>query len=199
MKNPRLQRLLPKPETLQRNRWLRWLGPRLLHPRLWHFRRRAVAMGAALGVFFGLLVPLAQIPLAAGASVILRANLPTAVASTLVTNPLTFPPVYYAAWKLGQLVLGEGLDAAPPPAAPLPAPEPAPAAAGASAPPAPGGFWQRVAAGVTGIGKPLLVGLPVMACIGGLLVYFGVAWGWAWKVRWVRRRRARLRAAGRAP
>jgi uncharacterized protein (DUF2062 family) len=58
----------------------------------------------ALGFFFGLLVPLAQIPLSAAAAVTLRANVPAAVASTLVTNPVTFGPLYYAAWRLGRPV-----------------------------------------------------------------------------------------------
>lgn len=82
----RLRRWLPTREQVQANRWLRWLGPRLLHPRLWHFSRRGVAVGAALGVFFGLLIPIAQIPLAAGMAVLLRANLPAAMGSTLVTT-----------------------------------------------------------------------------------------------------------------
>ena len=102
-----IRRRLPDPETLQRNRWLRWIGPRLLHPRLWHFSRKAVALGVALGVFFGLLIPIAQIPAAVGAALVLRANVPVAVVSTLVSNPFTYGPLYYGAWRLGCVVLGE--------------------------------------------------------------------------------------------
>lgn len=195
MRKDRLQRLLPKPETLQHNRWLRWMGPHLLNPRLWHFRRRGVALGVALGMFFGLLVPLAQIPLAAGAAILLRANLPTAVASTLVTNPFTFPPVYYAAWKLGQAVLGDTSAAAPPPSAVAP---PA-AGTGAGTPAASDGLWASVKKHVQGIGKPLLVGLPLMACTTGLLVYFAISWGWALKVRLARQRRLRAKARDDQP
>lgn len=183
----RLRRFLPEPETLQRNRWLRWLGPHILDPRLWHFSRKGVALGVALGIFFGLLVPLAQMPLAAGAAVLLRANLPAAVASTLVTNPVTFPPLYYAAWKLGNLVLGRPAHAAVPP----------PGAALAAAAPAPPGetLWRRTVRQVQGVGKPLLVGLPLIACTAGLAMYFVVSWGWAAKVRWARQRRQREAAA----
>lgn len=85
------------PEQVGRNRWLRWLGPSLLHPRLWHMSRRGIAAGAGIGVFFAFLIPIAQIPLSVGTAVVLRANIPVAIASTLVNNPLTFPPVYYAA------------------------------------------------------------------------------------------------------
>ena len=82
----RLQRLLPTPQAIAANRWLRWLGPALHHPRLWHMRRRGIALGMAIGVFFGFLIPVAQIPASAAVAVALRANLPTAMASTLVTK-----------------------------------------------------------------------------------------------------------------
>ena len=111
--NEYLRRLLPSQEVLRSNRWLRWIGPALHHPRLWHMSRRGIALGVALGLFFGLLIPIAQIPLAAGAAVALRANLPTAVASTLVTNPVTFGPVYYAAWRVGNAILGEPAGGVP--------------------------------------------------------------------------------------
>jgi uncharacterized protein (DUF2062 family) len=102
-----LKRLLPDAERVRHNPWLRWIGPALHHPQLWHITRRGVALGVALGVFFGLLVPIAQIPLSAAAAVVLRANIPTAVASTLVTNPVTFAPIYYAAYHLGATLIGE--------------------------------------------------------------------------------------------
>ncbi|TXC67466.1 DUF2062 domain-containing protein [Piscinibacter aquaticus] len=104
------------------------MGPALHHPRLWHLNRRGVALGLALGLFFGLLIPIAQIPLAGGAAVLLRANVPMAVASTLVTNPVTFGPVYYAALAHRQCDPGDDGRARPPVAG---APEPT------------GSWWQR--------------------------------------------------------
>ena len=68
-------------------------------------------MGVAVGVFFGLLLPVAQIPVSAAVAVLLRANLPMAVASTLVTNPVTFGPVYYGAYRLGKALLGASAPA----------------------------------------------------------------------------------------
>lgn len=181
----RLRRYLPSPEALQRNRWLRWLGPRLQHPRLWHFSRRGLAMGMALGIFFGLLIPVAQIPFSAAAAVVLRANVPAAVASTLVTNPVTFGPVYYAAWRLGKALLGQDVrDGQSPP--PL---------AGATAASADAGWWAQLQQRLAGIGKPLLLGLVVMACSIGLLTYFVISWAWAARVWWTRRRRRRAAAA----
>jgi uncharacterized protein (DUF2062 family) len=176
----RLRRLLPEPDTLAQNRRLRWLGPALHHPRLWHMSRRGIALGAAIGVFFGFLIPLAQIPVSAAFAVALRANVPTAVASTLVTNPITFPPVYYAAWKVGGAILGEG----------MPAPGVA-AATASTADQAAGNWFQRTWASLTRVGKPLVLGLAIFACGFGGLVYVLVHLGWRAQVRFKRWRRTR--------
>lgn len=172
-----LRRWLPEPENIRSNRWLRWLGPALHHPRLWHLSRRGLALGMALGFFFGLLVPLAQIPLSAAAAVALRANVPAAVASTLITNPLTFGPVYYAAWRLGSTVLGEH-EPAPP------VPEQAKTGHDTDA-----GWWQLAVRRILGVGKPLLLGLAMMATGVGITTYFVVSAFWRLKVLWKRRRR----------
>ncbi len=168
----KLRRWLPTREQLHANRWLKWIGPHLHHPRLWHWSRRGVALGVALGVFFGLLIPVAQIPASAVAAVVLRANLPAAAASTLITNPITFGPIYYAAYQVGAWLTGdtttpphdfEDVDG-----------------------PVAEGFLERVAA----LGKPLLVGLALMATLCGLLTYLLVSVGWR---LWVLRRRSRRR------
>jgi len=168
----RLRTWVPTRERLESNPWLRWLAPWLGHPKLWHWSRRGVALGVALGVFFGLLIPLAQIPLTAAAAIVLRANLPVAAASTLITNPVTFGPVYYAAYRLGSWLTGETSP-------------PAEAATDASAPDVEKSLWQRI---VT-LGKPLLVGLASMAAIAGLLTYavIDLIWRWQTKRRWRRR------------
>lgn len=152
----RLRQLLPSAEALRANRWLRWLGPALHHPKLWHLSRRGMALGMALGFFFGLLIPLAQIPLSVAAAVALRANVPVAVASTLVTNPVTFGPIYYAAWRVGSTILGEPVDTAPPPPDTVTQDEPS----GES-------WWRTTSRRVLGVGKPLLVGLAVLATVVG--------------------------------
>lgn len=180
----RLRRLLPTPESLRQSRWLRWIGPALHQPRLWHMSRRGIALGVALGIFFGLLVPIAQIPMAAAAAVLLRANLPTAVASTLVTNPVTFGPVYYAAWRVGNTLL-DG-----------PAGDPPPPEATDDAPGADATWFERAWRRITGVGKPLLLGLALFAVAGGLLSYLLVSGIWHLRVRLQRRRRLRRRPGG---
>lgn len=164
----RLRALIPTREQIMANRWLRWLSPFLAHPRLWHWSRRGVALGVAIGVFFGLLIPIAQIPVSAAAAVLLRANVPAAAASTLVTNPITFGPVYYAAYRLGAWIHGD--TAAPPTDA---------AAASDDS-----GIWERIA----GLGLPLVTGLAIMAVIFGLASYLIISAVWYWRVKLRRRR-----------
>lgn len=194
----RFKQWLPSPASVRANRWLRWLGPLLNHPRLWHFRRQGIAMGLALGVFFGLLIPIAQIPFAATMAVVLRANLPIAVASTLVTNPVTFGPVYYGAYRLGRTILGEEAlsetDA-------LKALDKAQTQAQTTTDASDKGWSERLSLGLKQfgkIGKPLIVGLAVVATTSGLLVYFLVSGVWAFKTRWSRRQRMRKRALAAA-
>jgi uncharacterized protein (DUF2062 family) len=179
----RLRRLLPSADAVRANRWLRWLGPALHHPRLWHLSRRGIALGVALGLFFGLLVPIAQIPLSAAAAVLLRANVPCAIASTLVTNPVTFGPVYFAAWRVGGLILGEHGQPVPPVARPAP----------------PGPWWKTLKARVVGVGKPLAVGLGLFAVVAGIGAYLLVTWVWWARITWLRRRRLARRALKATP
>jgi len=177
----RFRRYLPDPHTLREHRMLRWIGPALHHPRLWHVNRRGIALGIAIGVFFGLLIPVAQIFFAAVAALFLRANIPAAVGSTLITNPFTFAPVYYAAYHLGVWMLGY---------ADVPVVEvdidrvAAKTATGIA-------LWMdRLAT----VGAPLALGLLTLAASLSVLIYFAVHWTWririmrAWRRRQTRRK-----------
>lgn len=172
----RLKRLLPTREEVRRNRWIKWLGPQLDHPRLWHWSRRGVAIGVGLGVFFGLLVPIAQIPLSAAVAIVMRVNVPAAVASTLVTNPVTFAPIYYVAYRVGATVMNASEHNAE-----------AEAARAAKLARKDISLWERI----TLMGKPLLVGLVILATLCGLLAYGIITATWKW---WVWRKRRRRQA-----
>lgn len=168
----RLLSWMPTRERLEGSRWLRWLAPWLGHPKLWHWSRRGVALGVALGVFFGLLIPLAQIPVTAAVAIVLRANLPAAAASTLITNPLTLGPLYYSAYQLGSWLTGD-----------TSLPSEAPDQTASSDPER--SSWQRILAFI----KPLLVSLAIMAVFSGLLTYALIAVFWRWRIsrRWRQR------------
>jgi uncharacterized protein (DUF2062 family) len=172
----RLQRWIPKPETVRANPSLRWLGPLLERPWLWQLSRRRVAAGAAIGIFFGFLIPVAQILLAAGAAILMRANLPVAAVSTLITNPFTFAPVYVAAYYTGSAVLGETPD------------EKAVAVLAEGA----GSLLDKAA----DIGKPWAVGLVTFAVCGAAITWVVVNVGWIAAVRWRRWRGTRRAARG---
>lgn len=173
----RLRALMPSREQIHSNRRLSWLAPWLRHSKLWHWSRRGVALGVALGVFFGLLIPIAQIPLSIATAVILRANVPAAAASTLISNPLTFGPLYYAAYRLGTWVTGDTM------------PPDADSSADAFAPEinADIGLWQHIAS----IGKPLMIGLSITATLMGLLTYGLITLIWRWRTLSTRRSRTR--------
>lgn len=175
----RFHHLLPDSHRLREHRALRWLGPALHHPRLWHVNRRGIAMGVAIGVFFGLLIPVAQIPAAAIVAFLLRANIPAAVGSTLITNPITFAPVYYAAYHLGVWMLGGAAEPVSSATLQHVAEE---SATGLT-------LWMNRLASV---GAPLALGLLTLAVTISLTLYLAVHW--AWRIRIVRawqRRRAR--------
>lgn len=173
---------MPTRESLRASRGLRWLGPLLDRPWLWQMNRRGVAAGAGIGVFFGFLVPVLQIPLAAVFALLLRANLPVAAASTLVSNPFTYAPIFVAAYRVGASLLGEVPDEGR--AAVI---EAQVEHAKVLAP----GWWQRFAA----VGKPTMLGLALFATLGGLAAYFATLLGWrlAVLIR-LRRRKRRLKA-----
>lgn len=184
----RLRQHIPSREQLLANRWLAWLGPWLHQPQLWHWSRRGVALGVSIGLFFGLLIPVAQIPLSVAASVVLRANVPAAAVSTLVSNPLTYGPIYYGAYKLGLWATGEtetqrARALARTSAAPQPSTAPVAPTTTANAP-APTS-WQRIRA----LGKPLLVGMALSAMASGLLAYGLITVGWRLQVLYKRHKR----------
>jgi uncharacterized protein len=185
MKN-RIKAWLPSPDTVSQNRWLRWMGPILNNPRLWHFSRKGIALGTALGVFFGLLLPIAQIPASVTMAVVLRANVPMAMASTFVTNPVTFGPVYYGAYHLGDWVLGQESSEIPEALKPL---ETSKEVIERNWDESLSHWFEQI----TSVGKPLAVGLVILACFFGVAVYAVISLVWVLKTRWGRRQRIRQR------
>ena len=176
------QRLIPTRDQLLASRFTRWMAPWLGQRKLWHLSRRGVAMGVAIGIFFGLLIPIAQIPVSAAAAIVLRANLPAAMGSTLITNPVTFGPIYYLAYRAGARVLGQPVRDAEAEVDRITQEAMADAQASGAAKPT---AWQRIQA----LGKPLVVGLALFAVAGGLSAYAAVSLGWWLWVHYKRRYR----------
>jgi uncharacterized protein (DUF2062 family) len=181
----RLKRFLPDHETVHASRWLKPFANTLLHPRLWHLNRHSAAGAVATGLACGLIPGPFQMLGAALLCVIFRVNLPLALITTLYTNPLTIVPLYMTAWFMGALATGTDMG-------------------GFERPPGLEDMslleWsQSLLPWVTGLGKPLAVGLFLLAGGLALLGYFGVKAAWrvwlirAWRTRAERRKRIRLR------
>ena len=171
------KKYLPGHEAVRDNRWLSLFGDTLLHPRLWHLNRHSAAGAVAAGMFCGLIPGPFQMLGAGLCAVAFRINLPLALFTTLYTNPLTIVPLYVVAFGLGQWVIGNG-------------------GAGFSPPPdfdwAHAWDWTMAMIDwMLGLGKPLGIGLVLLASLLALAGYVLVQYGW--KIWLIRQWRARQR------
>ncbi len=100
-----LKRIMPDHGKLRSHRSMRLFGNRLHDPNLWHLNRRSVAGGLAVGMFVAFIPLPTQMIMAAAFSLWLRVNLPLAVATVWITNPVTMPPIFYATYLVGRWML----------------------------------------------------------------------------------------------
>ena len=181
------RKLVPSHETIRQNRYVACFGPRLQHHNLWHLHRRSVAGGVAVGMFAGLIPGSNPVQFTAAAllATAFRVNLPIAIAVTLYSNPLTVVPLYFAAFKLGQLALWQKGGELPSVALSL-------EGKGVRE-------WLSTAfEWLTTVGKPLLLGLPLLAVLLAIVGYVAVDWGWRMHVRieWRKRQLRRSQRSG---
>ena len=104
-----ISRYLPNPQKLREHPSLRPLGKWLQNPEIWHLHRRSVSGAAFIGFFCAFLPIPMHMLIAATMAIFLRCNLPLSVALVWVSNPLTIPPMFFFAYKLGALMLGTKL------------------------------------------------------------------------------------------
>ena len=184
-----LRKFLPNHETIRANRWLAPFQSTLLHPRLWHLNRHSAAGAVATGLFCGLIPgPLQMVGAAIGA-VAFRVNLPLALLATLYTNPLTIVPLYIGAFALGSFTLGLiGAD----PGGQFVAP-PEYGDAGLVT-------WLAALADWMGqLGKPLALGLLLLASLLAVIGYFATRFAWRLHLTHLWRRRAERRRPKETP
>ncbi len=167
----------PTRDEMLQYRLLRPFATYLGSPLIWRFNRRGVARGTALGLFSGFAVPVAQTPFAALLAVGVRANLPVAAIATSVTNPLTVPFIYYAAYLVGRWVLRmrEGMTQAISPDI---------------------GALEQTISWIVTLAGPTYVGLLIFAVGSATLGFVLVQFGWRHWVLVKRRRRLARRANG---
>lgn len=171
-----LRKFLPSHATIGANRHVARFGRWLKHHNLWHLHRRSVAGGVAVGMFAGLIPGSNPVQFTAAALLAIgfRVNLPIAVIVTLYSNPFTIVPLYFVAFKLGQWLLFNNNGG-------LPAFDVS--GDGAVA-------WVAAAfEWLTTVGKPLLVGIPLLALLLAVAGYAIVRCAWrchtvyAWRAR----------------
>ncbi|HET7159738.1 MAG TPA: DUF2062 domain-containing protein [Burkholderiales bacterium] len=172
------RKFLPSHDSIRENRYVAWCGPWLQHHNLWLLHRRSVAGGVAAGLFAGL-VPGSnpvQFLVAALLAIAFRVNLPIAAVVTLYSNPFTVVPLYYVAFKLGQLaMLGDEGDV----------PSIALALEGKSI-----REWvPAVLEWIADVGYPLLIGLPLLALLLAAIGYVVTDQAWRLHVKFEWRRR----------
>ncbi|GMR00110.1 MAG: DUF2062 domain-containing protein [Zetaproteobacteria bacterium] len=150
-----IKRYMPDYATIRRQKCLYCLGTLLHDPALWHLNRHSVA-----GAFFvGLLIAFVPVPfqmlLAASMAIVVHVNIPISVALVWLTNPLTMPPMFYFAYKVGQWMLN------------LPDHD----------------FdfelsWNWLSHGLSHIWQPFLLGCLVLGLASGILGYLSVRFAW---------------------
>jgi hypothetical protein len=96
---------LPHPTTIKSNKNLQFLGDLLHDPNLWHLNKRSVSGGMAVGLFMAFVPIPMQMLLAALLAVVFRVNLALSISLVWITNPITMPPIFYFAYKLGAFLL----------------------------------------------------------------------------------------------
>lgn len=96
---------IPTREQLEKNRWIKPFAKTVLRSDLWRFNRRSVPRGVALGLFVGIMIPLAHFVTAALLAVFVRANIPAALAATFIGFPAFLPLIIYLGDKVGSWLL----------------------------------------------------------------------------------------------
>ncbi len=104
MPKKHLRRYLPKTAWIRDTRLARMSGCMINDPNLWHLNKRSVSVGIAVGLFSAFMPIPGQMLMAVIFAVILRGNLALAVAATWISNPLTYAPIFYFAYKLGSWI-----------------------------------------------------------------------------------------------
>jgi len=97
---------MPDHDTVKNHKHLQIFGKLLHSPNLFHLNRRSVSGSFANGLFMAFMPVPFQMVLAAAGAIIFSVNLPLSIALVWITNPLTIPPIFYGAYKVGAWIMG---------------------------------------------------------------------------------------------
>jgi len=170
-----LKRYSPSPKTIRENKALSFMGESIHQPCLWHMNRHSVAKAFAIG-FFCMWIPMPlQTVLAAALAVYFRAHIPLSVVLVFITNPVTIPPMFYFAYKLGSFLLGLEPDSVPMDLS-----------------------WHWFATTLGQIWQPLLFGSLILGVFSAMIGYLSIHFIWRKNIRKRWKDRAEARRAKNA-
>lgn len=177
-----MQRHVPTREQLEKNRYVKPFAHRILRSDLWRFNRRSVPRGVALGLFVGVMIPLAHFIVATFLAVFVRANIPAALLATFIGFPAIYVFIAAAAYKIGPWMLHvDQMTGVAPITETMQTTE-----------------FDHILQMVTSKGLPIAFGLFVIATVTAAVGYIATSFGWR---LWIaRKRKMRLAmASGRPP
>lgn len=162
-----IKKYFPDPKTIKSHKHLQVFGSLLHDPNLWHLNRRSFAGALAIGLFIAFIPLPTQMIIAAAAAIFFRVNLAISVATVWVTNPITMPPMFYAAYWVGATLM--------------------------DIPPDPSAFELSIDALMDSIGanwKPFLLGCFVLGSVSSILGYVLARGIWRWIIvkKWSQRK-----------
>ncbi len=105
-----IKRLFPKLDAVKEEKILKIFGPAVLQPNLWHINKKSVSRGFAIGAFCAFLPIPGQMIIAAFLSITFAANLPISVILTWISNPFTYTPIFYFAYKIGKIIINADIN-----------------------------------------------------------------------------------------
>jgi len=155
-----IKKIMPNHETIRDHKYLKMFGSLLHDPNLWHLNRRSVSGAFAVGLFFAWVPVPFQMILAAAVAIPFRVNLPLSVVLVWVTNPITMPPMFYAAYKVGGLFLTD--TATGPISFEL--------------------SWEWLSTTMSYIWQPFLLGCFILGVISSIASYIVIRLLWRWQV-----------------
>ena len=107
----RLRKWIPTPGKLRQHRSLKMFGSWVEETHLWQLSRTTTAKAFAIGLYCAMLPVPGQMIISTALAIVFSANIPLSFSLIFITNPLTMPAIYFAAYKLGAWILGtEPLD-----------------------------------------------------------------------------------------
>ncbi|MEY8767933.1 DUF2062 domain-containing protein [Francisella philomiragia] len=110
MNTKRARKLIKKRKRLENSKFLGFVAHRLTNKNLWVANYNTIARGVFIGFFWMMIpLPLQMTPVVISA-IILRANIPIAISTVWISNPLTWVPMYLGNYIFGCFLLGEQVD-----------------------------------------------------------------------------------------